>query len=109
MQRYKKCAIYLFPIVAPHELFALEHYTNQDFYSLNSYYASFTPADSNLFNTANGAKSNHICRYRLAEVKPASKQAYEENKTALLVIWHFYFMFFTLSMQQFCKKYDILF
>jgi len=126
-----------FAIAAMHELFALEHYTNQDFYSLNNYFASFTPADSNLFNTAdflatrchvkeknwqpavdwyenrienppsyqdsifavidlgalhlmmegdtaNGAKSNNTCLYRLAEVKPASKQAYETHKTALL-------------------------
>jgi len=126
-----------FAIAAMHELFALEHYTNQDYYSLNNYFASFTPADSNLFNTAdflatrchvkeknwqpavdwyenrienppsyqdsifavidlgalhlimegdtvNGAKSNNTCRYRLAEVKPASKQAYETHKTALL-------------------------
>jgi len=41
-----------FAIAALHELFALEHYTNQDFYSLNSYYATITPMDSNLFNTA---------------------------------------------------------
>ncbi|MDR0207191.1 MAG: C25 family cysteine peptidase [Bacteroidales bacterium] len=41
-----------FAIAALHELFALEHYTNRDFYSLNSYYITFTPTDSNLFNTA---------------------------------------------------------
>jgi len=41
-----------FAIAALHELFAIEHYTNQDFYSLNSFYATITPLDSNLFNTA---------------------------------------------------------
>jgi len=125
-----------FAIAAMHELFALEHYTNQDFYSLNNYFATFTPADSNLYetadflatrchvkernwqpavdwyenrienppsyqdsifavidlgalhlmieqDTASGAKASY-CSYRLAEVKPASKQAYETHKTALL-------------------------
>jgi len=41
-----------FAIAALHELFALEHYTNQDFYSLNSFYATIAPLDSNLFNIA---------------------------------------------------------
>ena len=41
-----------FAIAALHELFALEHYTNQDFYGLNSYYVTISPSDSNLFNTA---------------------------------------------------------
>ena len=41
-----------FAIAAMHELFALEHYTNNNFYNLYSYYASFTPADSNLFDIA---------------------------------------------------------
>jgi len=41
-----------FAIAALHELFALEHFTNNDFYSLNSFYATITPSDSNLFNTA---------------------------------------------------------
>jgi len=41
-----------FAIAALRELFALEHYTNRDFYALISYYTTFTPLDSNLFNTA---------------------------------------------------------
>jgi len=41
-----------FAIAALHELFALEHFTNNDFYSLNSFYAAITPSDSNLYNTA---------------------------------------------------------
>jgi hypothetical protein len=41
-----------FAIAAMHELFALEQFTNQDFYTLQSYYASFTSADSNLYNVA---------------------------------------------------------
>ena len=125
-----------FAIAALHELFALEHYTNQDFYNLYSYYMLFSPADSNLFHTADflatrchvkernwqpavdwyenrienppsyqdsifavidlgalhlmieqdtasGTKGSY-CSYRLAEVKPASKQVYETHKTALL-------------------------
>ena len=129
-----------FAIAALHELFALEYFQNNDFATLYEYYASFTPADSNLFNVAeflatrchvkaknwqpaidwyeyrienpptyqdsvfavidlgdihlmmeadsvgsSGTKSGAaICHYRLAEVKPKSKQAYEENKTTLL-------------------------
>ena len=125
-----------FAIAALHELFALEHFTDNDFYKLYGYYTAFTPADSNLFevaeflktrchvkeknwqpavnwyenrienppsyqdsifavidlgdihlmmegDTANGAKSGN-CYYRLAEIKPKSKQAYEENKATLL-------------------------
>ena len=125
-----------FAIAALHELFALEHYTNQDFFNLNTYFASFTDEESVLFNTAEflatrcyvkerewqpavdwyedrimnppsyqdsvfavidlgyihlmmeadtmgGAKSGSV-RYRLEEIKPKTKQHYEENKTALL-------------------------
>ena len=125
-----------FAIAALHELFALEHYTNQDFYQLNTYFTSFTQKDSVIFNTAEflatrcyvkerewqpavdwyedrimnppsyqdsvfavidlgyihllmeadtmgGAKSGSV-RYRLEEIKPKTKQHYEENKTALL-------------------------
>jgi len=125
-----------FAIAALHELFALEHYTHQDFFSLNTYFASFTDEESVLFNTAEflatrcyvkerewqpavdwyedrimnppsyqdsvfavidlgyihllmeadtmgGAKSGSV-RYRLEEIKPKTKQHYEENKTALL-------------------------
>jgi len=41
-----------FTIAAMHELFALEHFTDNDFYKLYGYLTSFTPADSNLFNVA---------------------------------------------------------
>jgi len=126
-----------FAIAALHELFALEHYTNNDFYSLNNYFASFMPADSNLFHTADflatrchvverewqpaidwyenrienppsyqdsifavidlgnihlmmeedtmgGTRGKPACYYRLAEIKPKSRQEYETNKTTLL-------------------------
>ena len=125
-----------FSIAALHELFALEHYTNQDFFNLNTYFASFTDEESVLFNTAEflatrcyvkerewqpavdwyedrimnppsyqdsifavidlgyihllmeadtmgGAKSGTV-RYRLEEIKPKTKQHYEENKATLL-------------------------
>jgi len=125
-----------FAIAAMHELFALEHFTNQNFYQLNSYFASFTPADSNLFNVAEflatrchvkeknwqpaidwyenrienppsyqdsifavidlgdihlmmegdtlGTRGKPAYYYRLAEIKPKSKQEYETNKATLL-------------------------
>ena len=41
-----------FAIAALHELFALQHVTYYDFASLRDYYATFTPSDSTLFNTA---------------------------------------------------------
>jgi len=41
-----------FAIAAMHELFALEHFTDNDFYKLYDYLTSFTPTDSNLFNVA---------------------------------------------------------
>ena len=41
-----------FAIAALHELFALEHFTNNDFYQLSSYYYTFTPEDSVLFPVA---------------------------------------------------------
>jgi len=127
-----------FAIAAMHELFALENFTDNDFYKLYGYLTSFTPADSNLFNVAdflatrchvkeknwqpainwyenrienppsyqdsvfavidlghihllmeadtagnNGAKASH-CSYRLENVKPKSKQAYETTKATLL-------------------------
>ena len=124
-----------FAIAALHELFALEHYTNQDFFSLNTYFASFTDEDSVIFNTADflatrcyvkerewqpavdwyedrimnppsyqdsifavidlgyihllmeadtaDTRSGNV-RYRLEEIKPKTKQHYEENKATLL-------------------------
>jgi len=41
-----------FAIAAMHELLALTHFTDSDFATLQNYFASFTPNDSNLFNTA---------------------------------------------------------
>ena len=41
-----------FAIAALHELFALEYFTNNDFYQLSSYYYTFTPEDSVLFSVA---------------------------------------------------------
>jgi len=127
-----------FAIGALHELFALEQFINNDYFSLQNYYATFTPADSNLFSVAeflatrcyvqerfwqpaidwyenrienppsyqdsifavidlgdihlmmeadtavHGAKGASACYYRLAEIKPKSKQAYETNKADLL-------------------------
>jgi tetratricopeptide (TPR) repeat protein len=125
-----------FSIAAMHELFALEHYTNQNFYQLNSYFASITPSDSNLFDVADflatrcnvkmkewqpaidwyeerienppsyqdsvfavidlgdihlmmeadtiGGSKSGSAHYRLTEIKPASKQAFEENRAILL-------------------------
>jgi tetratricopeptide (TPR) repeat protein len=126
-----------FAIAAMHELFALEHYTNHAFAGLQTYFASFTAADSNLFNvadflstrcyvkerewqpaidwyenrienppryqdsvfavidlgdihlmmegdTAGGGKSGGQWLYRLLDIKPKSKQQYEENKAELL-------------------------
>ena len=67
-----------FAIAALHELFALEHYTNLDFYSLNSYYASFTPSDSNLFNTADFLATR--CMVKERDWQPAVDW-YEERIT----------------------------
>ena len=41
-----------FAIAALHELFALEQFTDNDYFTLQNYYATFTPADSNLFSVA---------------------------------------------------------
>jgi len=41
-----------FAIAALHELFALEQFLNNDYAALNSYYSTFTPNDSALFNVA---------------------------------------------------------
>jgi len=41
-----------FAIAAMQELFAIEQFTNNNFTNLRNYYASFTPADSTLFNIA---------------------------------------------------------
>jgi len=124
-----------FAIAALHELFALPLFTNHDYATLHNYYASFTPSDNALYNTADffatrchvmernwqpavdwyeyrienppsyqdsvfavidlgdihlmmerdtlGTKSG-TATYRLAEMKPGSKQEYEEHKTRLL-------------------------
>ena len=41
-----------FALAAMHELFALQQFTNQDFASLHNYFASFTEADSTLYDKA---------------------------------------------------------
>ena len=41
-----------FAIGALHELFALQHFTYQDYATLSEYYATFTPADTTLFAVA---------------------------------------------------------
>jgi len=41
-----------FALAALHELFALEHFTDNDFYKLYGYYTTFSSSDSNLFETA---------------------------------------------------------
>ncbi|MCL2434981.1 MAG: T9SS type A sorting domain-containing protein [Lentimicrobiaceae bacterium] len=129
-----------FAIASLHELFALEQFVDNDYATLHDYYASFTPADSTLFDVADflatrcnvwtqnwqpavdwyeyrienppsyqdsvfavidlgdihlmmaadttdtptGTKARPICYYRLADIKPRSKQEYETNKSNLL-------------------------
>ena len=124
-----------FAIAALHELFALEQFLSNDYAALHNYYATFTPADSALFNVADflATRCNVVdknwqpavdwyenrienppsyqdsvfavidlgdihlmmeadtlgtkhaaCHYTLVNIKPRSKQEYEENKTALL-------------------------
>ena len=127
-----------FAIAAMHELFSLEKILDKDFYRLQSYFTSFTPEDSALFDVAdflatrcnvmerewqpaidwyeerienppsyqdsvfavidlgdihlimeedtipNGAKGNPFCHYRLENIKPKSKQDFEENRAILL-------------------------
>ena len=125
-----------FAIAALHELFALRSFTDYDYATLRDYYATFTPADSNLFHTADflttrsyvkekfwqpaidwyeyrienppsyqdsvfavidlgdihlmmegdtlGTKGHSACHYKLANIKPESKQEFEQNKTTLL-------------------------
>ena len=41
-----------FAIAALHELFALEQFMDNDYFELQNYFATFTPADSNLFAVA---------------------------------------------------------
>jgi len=122
----------IFSIAALHELFALEHYTNGDFAALHDYYATFTPADSALFDVADflATRCNVVIQnwqpaidwyeerienppsyqdsvfavidlgdihlmmendslksarvFRFPNIKPESRQQYEENKSALL-------------------------
>ena len=124
-------------IAAMHELFSLEHFLNNDFYSLHDYFTSFSPSDSNLFDVAdylatrcyvtnknwqpavdwyeyrienppsyqdsvfavidlgdihlmmetdtlNGAKGRSLYTYHLKDIKPKSKQHFEETRTTLL-------------------------
>ena len=125
-----------FAKAALHELFALEHFTDYDFATLHNYFASISPENTVIFNTADflairchikernwqpaidwyenrienppsyqdsvfavidlgnihlmmeaepdGAKSASVYRYRLANIKPHSKQEYETNKADLL-------------------------
>jgi len=125
-------------IAAMRELFALESFTDNDYYELNSYFTSIAASDSNLFDVAEflatrchvkarhwqpaidwyenrienppsyqdsifavidlghihlmmegdtlgGTRGGkHLCHYRLANMKPKSKQEYETTKTSLL-------------------------
>jgi len=121
-----------FSIAALHELFSLEQFIDNDYAALHNYYATFTPADSALFDVADflATRCNVViqnwqpaidwyedrienppsyqdsvfavidlgdihlmmeddslkaCRvFRFPNIKPKSRQQYEENKSALL-------------------------
>jgi len=128
-----------FAIAAMHELFSLEKILGNDFYRLQSYFTSFTPEDSALFDVADflatrsnvmerewqqaidwyeerietppsyqdsvfavidlgnihlmmeedtiggsGAKSGARFHYRLENIKPKSREQFEENRATLL-------------------------
>jgi len=58
-----------FAIAALHELYALEHYTNNNFYNLYGYYNTFTSTDSNLFDVAEFLKTR--CHVKEKNWQPA--------------------------------------